>query len=143
MQVKDIMTSGIETIDSSASYCEAARKMKALDVGSLPVQEDNNIVGIITRRDIVFRGLAEDYDPKSTRVSQIMTSELACCSENETLNEAARIMESRHIHRLVVLSSENQPVGMLSLGDLAVKARNEHLSWEILESLSEPSCPRR
>ncbi|HEG42564.1 MAG TPA: CBS domain-containing protein [Phycisphaerales bacterium] len=143
MLVKEIMTSGIETVDSSATYAEAARKMRALDVGSLPVQEESNIVGIVTRRDIVFRGIAQGLDPKVTFVNEIMTSELACCSENESIDEAAHIMERRHIHRLVVLNGENQPVGMLSLSDLAVKARNEHLSWEVLEQLSEPSCPKR
>ncbi len=143
MLVKEIMTSGIETIDSGANYDEAARRMKTLDVGSLPVQEESNIVGIITRRDIVFRGIADGLDPRTTLVSQIMTSELACCSENETIDEAARIMEKRHIHRLVVLNGENHPVGILALSDLAVKARNEHLSWEVLEQLSEPSCPHR
>ena len=143
MLVKEIMTSGIETVDSGATYAEAARRMKTLDVGSLPVQEENNVVGIVTRRDVVFRGIADGLDPKTTLVSQIMTSELACCSENETIDEAARIMEKRRIHRLVVLNGENHPVGILSLSDLAVKARNEHLSWEVLEQLSEPSCPHR
>ena len=143
MLVKEIMTSGIETVDSGATYDEAARKMRSLDVGSLLVQEENNVVGIVTRRDIVFRGIAEGLEPKSTFVSEIMTSELACCSENESIDEAAHIMESRHIHRLVVLNGENHPVGIISLSDLAVKARNEHLSWEVLEQLSEPSCPKR
>ncbi len=143
MLVKEIMTSGIETVDSGATYAEAARKMRSLDVGSLPVQEESNIVGIITRRDIVFRGVAQGFDPKLTFVNEIMTSELACCSENESIDEAAHIMESRHIHRLVVLNGENHPVGIISLSDLAVKARNEHLSWEVLEQLSEPSCPKR
>jgi CBS domain-containing protein len=143
MLVKEIMTSGIETVDSGVTYAEAARRMKTLDVGSLPVQEENNVVGIVTRRDIVFRGIAEGLDPKSTLVSEIMTAELACCSEDETIDEAARIMENRHIHRLVVLNGENHPVGILALSDLAVKARNEHLSWEVLEQLSEPSRPRR
>lgn len=143
MKVREIMTSGIETISSGAMASDVAKKMKSLGIGSLPVVKEDKVVGIVSRQDIIFRCIAEDRDPQMTPVSEIMTSELACCSENEKVKEAAKIMEDRQIHRLLVLDSSNNPVGILSLGDLAVKARNEHLAWEVLERISEPACPYR
>lgn len=143
MKVKEIMTEGIEMVRSSSMICEAAKKMKEFDINALPVQEKNNIVGVVTRRDIIVRGIAEDIDPKTTSVRQIMSFELACCNENESIEEAAKMMEERHVHRLLILDDQNNPVGILSLGDLAVKSHNEHLAWEVLERISEPARPRR
>ena len=143
MQVKEIMTSGVETISSDSTLNQAARKMKSLDVGALPIQEDDSIVGMITGRDIIVRALAEDRDPHSTLVSDIMTGEVFCCSGQENIEEAVRIMEDKHVHRLLVLSSDNRPVGILSLSDIAVKTHNEHLTWELLERICEPSYPNR
>ncbi len=143
MQVKEIMTSGVETISSDSTLNQAARKMKSLDVGALPIQEDDSVVGMITGRDIIVKALAEDRDPRNTLVSDIMTGEVFCCSEQETVEEAVKIMEDKHIHRLLVLSSDNRPVGILSLSDIAVKTNNEHLTWELLECICEPSYPNR
>jgi len=143
MKVSEIMTSGVETISSGAMASDAARKMKSFGIGSLPVVKENRIVGVISGQDIIFRCIAEDRNPQKTPISEVMTTELACCSEDENIEEAARIMEDRQIHRLLVLDSNNNPAGVLSLGDLAVKTHNEHLAWEVLESISEPACPYR
>ena len=143
MLVKEIMTMGIEMIDSDMSVCEAAKKMRSLGIGSLPVQQGNQIVGIITKKDIVNRCVAEECDPVSMDVSEIMTKEIATCWEDETIEEAAAILEQNQLHRLLVMSNENEPVGMVSLGDMAVKAHDEHLAWEVLERISEPAMPDR
>jgi len=143
MLVKEIMTMGIEMIDSDMSVCEAAKKMRSLGIGSLPVQQGNQIVGIITKKDIVNRCVAEECDSLSMQVSEIMTKEIATCWEDETIEEAAAILEQNQLHRLLVMSNENEPVGMVSLGDMAVKAHDEHLAWEVLERISEPAMPDR
>ena len=143
MLVKEIMTMGIETIDSDMNICEAAKKMRSLGIGSLPVQQGNQIVGIISKKDIVNRCVAEECDPLSMEISEIMTKEIATCWEDETIEEAAAILEQNQLHRLLVMSNENEPVGMISLGDMAVKAHDEHLAWEVLERISEPAMPDR
>ena len=143
MQVKYVMTPGVEMVCSDATVSEAAMKMKSLDIGVLPVQEDDRIIGMVTGRDIIVRAIAEARDPSTTRVDEIMTGEVASCYEDDSIDDAARIMEDKQIHRLMVLSSDNNPVGILALSDIAVKTSNEHLAWEVLERVCEPACPRR
>lgn len=143
MQISDIMTTGIEMIRSDDSVEQAAKKMRSLNVGALPVQMENMIVGIISKKDIVYRCVAEGSDPMSTEISSIMTKELATCWEDDSIEDAAQIMEDRQLHRLLVMNSDNEPIGMVSLSDIAVKAASEHLAWEVLERISEPACPSR
>ncbi len=143
MLVKEIMTKGIETIGWDEMVCQAAKKMRSLGVGSLPVEQDNQIVGIVSKKDIVYRCIAEDCDAESMMVSEIMTTDLATCWEDESIEDAARVLEQKQLHRLLVMSDENEPVGVISLSDMAVKAHDEHLAWEILERISEPACPNR
>lgn len=143
MLIKEIMTMGIEMISDDMNICEAAKKMRSLGIGSLAVHQGNQIVGIISKKDIVNRCVAEECDPQAMQISEIMTKEIASCWEDETIEEAAAILEQNQLHRLLVMSDLNEPVGMVSLGDMAVKAHNEHLAWEVLESISEPAMPNR
>lgn len=143
MQVKEIMTCNVETINSDANLIEAAQKMRSLEVGALPVWANDELIGMITDRDITVRAIAEEKDPSSTSVKEIMTSDICCCFEDDDIHEAAGMMEEKSIHRLLVLNSDNEPVGFVSLADFAVKSRDERLAWEILEKISEPACPHR
>ena len=143
MQVKEIMTCNVETINSDANLIEAAQKMRSLGVGALPVWENDQLIGMITDRDITVRAIAEEKDPSSTSVKEIMTSDICRCFEDDDIHEAAGMMEEKSIHRLLVLNSDNEPVGFVSLADFAVKSRDERLAWEILEKISEPACPHR
>ncbi|MBA7716443.1 Hypoxic response protein 1 [subsurface metagenome] len=143
MQVKEIMTCSVETINSDANLVEAAEKMKSLEIGALPVWEADELVGMITDRDITVRAIAERKDPSSTSVKEIMTSDVCCCFEDDDIHEAARMMEEKSIHRLLVIDISNDPVGFVSLSDLAVKSHDEHLTYEVLERISEPACPHR
>jgi CBS domain-containing protein len=72
-----------------------------------------------------------------------MTREVLCCFEEDDIHEAAEMMEEKSIHRLIVLDSEGEAVGFVSLADFAVKSRDERLAWKILEKISEPACPHR
>ena len=143
MQVKEIMTRGVEAISPDATVAEAAKKMRSLSIGALPVQEQNEIQGIVSKKDIVCRCIAEDWDARTTLVSEIMTTELATCREDIELEDAARILEDKQLHRLLVLDEQGDLCGIFSLSDIAVKAHLEHLTWEVLERISEPACPRR
>lgn len=142
MQVKDVMTPGVECARPSATLQEAARMMRDLDVGALPVCGDNDrLVGMITDRDIVIRAIAEGQDPKNVRVKDAMTPDILYCFEDEGVDEAATLMKESQIRRLVVLNRDKRLVGIMSLADLAVKTRDEVLSGETLEQVSEPAFP--
>jgi CBS domain-containing protein len=139
MKVREIMSSPVKQISSSAMVSEAADKMKTFDVGALPILEDNKIVGMLTDRDIVVRTIAMDMDPKMTVIKDIFTPEVLCCFEEDDISTAAKIMEDNQVRRLVVLDNEKTVVGMISLGDLALKTSNDHLAYEILERVCEPA----
>ena len=143
MQVKEIMTCSVESVSSDASLTEAACKMKSLEVGALPVWGNSELVGMITDRDITIRAVAEEKDPSRTSVKEIMTPDVCCCFEEDDIREAARVMEEESIHRLLVANSDSEPIGFVSLSDIAVKSHDEHLAYEVLERISEPACPRR
>jgi CBS domain-containing protein len=143
MRLDECMTKGVECTRPSATLEEAARKMRDLDVGTLPVcGEDDRLVGIVTDRDITVRAVAEGRDPRSTLVDEAMTRTVVTCYEDQALDEAARLMEDRQIRRLPVLDRDHRLAGILSLGDLAVSGINEReLAAEALEAIST-STPR-
>ena len=143
MQVKEIMTRSVETIESDARLVEAARKMRSLKVGALPVWENGELIGMITDRDIIIRAVADEKNPSSTSVEEIMTSDVCSCFEDDDIHDAASMMEERSIHRLLVVNDNNDPVGLVSLSDFAVKSHDEHLTYEVLERISEPACPHQ
>jgi len=143
MRVSQVMTRNAECIKPDASVQEAAKRMKSLDVGALPVCDNDRLVGVITDRDIAVRSAAEGRDPKADRVQATMTPELVYCFEDEDAADAARRMQEKQIRRLPVLNRDKRLVGIVSLGDLAVEARDDKLSGETLERVSEPAKVKR
>lgn len=143
MKVSEIMTPDFEMIASTSSLADAAKKMKEFNVGFLPVQEGTNLIGVITDRDIVVRALAEELDPGSTQVKDIISSDVLYCFEDDSVEDAVRLMEDNQVRRLIVCRSDRTPVGIISLGDIAVKSGEETLSGEALEQISEPAMPSK
>jgi CBS domain-containing protein len=143
MQLKEVMTAQLETISAQDSLREACKTMKSLNIGVLPVVEEDRAVGLITDRDIVVRGIAEGADVDATPVRDVMTSEMWCLPQDRDVQEAARLMEDKQIRRILVLNEQDQIVGILSLGDLAVRHGDQDLSGEVIERVSEPSAPDR
>lgn len=143
MQVKQVMTEGAKFIDPNTSIKDAALQMKEMDVGALPVGENDRLVGMITDRDIAIRSDAEGHDPNSTTVSGVMTKEIVYIFDDQDITEAANLMKSRKIRRLVVLNRDKRLSGMLSLGDLAVDADDERICGETLKEVSKPAQPRK
>ncbi len=141
MELKNVMTRNVEVIGPDASVQEAAQRMKAKDVGPLPVCDGDRLAGILTDRDITVRAIAEGRDPKTTKVRDVMTPDVLHLSEDQTVEEAARLMEEGHVRRLVVLNRDKRLVGIVSLADLAVGAGDERLAGEVLKRVSEPSGP--
>jgi len=139
MQVKDVMTHGVECVNPDTTLQEAARKMKDLDVGPLPVCDHDRLAGMITDRDITVRGVAEGKDPRNSRVRDVMSEGINYCFDDEDVADAARQMREKQIRRLVVLNREKRMVGIVSLGDLAVETGDEHLSGDTLRKVSQPA----
>jgi CBS domain-containing protein len=144
MRVREVMTKGVECAHSNESIADAAKRMQQLNVGSLPVVSDNHkLVGIITDRDITVRATADASDPSATSVRDIMTPHVTFCFEDQNLGDAAHLMEEKQVRRLVVLDREQHLVGIVSLGDLAVKSSDDRLSSVALEGVSFPAAPVR
>jgi CBS domain-containing protein len=139
MQVKDVMTREVECVSPSTSLQEAAGKMKALDVGPLPVCEGDRLVGMITDRDITVRATAESLPPGLGQVRDVMTPDVIYCFEDQDLQETARLMKEHQVRRLVVLNRDKRLVGIVSLGDLAVETGDEQLAGRTLEHVSLPT----
>jgi CBS domain-containing protein len=117
MKTRDVMTWGVECVSPDTSLQEAARKMRDLDVGPLPVCDNDRLAGVLTDRDITVRATAEGRDPRTTMVRDVMTPDPVYCFEDQEVHEAARLMEEKHIRRLLVLNRQKHLVGIMSLVD--------------------------
>lgn len=138
MQLKDIMTRDFESIAAEKPVRDAARMMRDLDVGILPVRNENAVVGVVTDRDITVRGVANGVDVDSAPVSGVMTEGVLFAFEGEDVDAAARKMEDAQVRRLFVLDEADQCVGVVSQGDLALKA-DPSLTGEVVEEISKPA----
>jgi CBS domain-containing protein len=143
MQVREVMTRGAECIQPEATLQDAARRMRELNVGALPICDNDRLAGMVTDRDITIRATAEGRDPRTATVREVMTAETIYCFEDQDVREVAQLMEQKQIRRLPILSRDKRMVGIVSLGDLAVKAHDQKLSGSTLEHVSEPSRPAR
>jgi CBS domain-containing protein len=140
MQVKEAMTCSVVCIQPSATLQEAAQKMRALDVGPLPICGDNDgLVGMLTDRDIIVRAVAEGKDPRKVRAQDVMTPNVIYCFEDQDVREAARLMREHQIRRLTVLNRGKRLVGIVSLGDLALETGDDELAGATLEAVSAPA----
>ena len=138
MQLKDVMTPGVEVIAPEASIYEAAEKMRHLDIGPLPVCDGERLIGMLTDRDITVRAVAAGRDPLTTQVRDVMTPDVVYGFEDQEVQDAARLMEQYQIRRLLVLNHRKQLVGMVALGDLAVHAGTQPVTAEVLVQVSAP-----
>lgn len=140
MKVKDIMTQKVASLEPKDSVERAAQLMKEHDIGALPVCDNNNVIGIITDRDIVLRTVSEGKSPKNVSVREVMTSNPVIGRPDMNVEDATRIMGERQIRRLPVVE-ENTVVGIVSLGDLAIEPRAQSEANETLKEISEPCSP--
>ena len=141
MQVYEAMTPHVVRVAPKVTLMEAARTMKNLDIGPLPVCEGDRLLGMVTDRDITVRATAEGCDPRQTPVGDIMTTSVVCCHEADDVREAARLMQLTQLRRLLVVNDDGKLVGIVSLGDLVLQTGDEKLAGETLEKVSEPTGP--
>jgi len=137
--LKEIMTSTVDVISRETNAAEAALKMKYLNVGAIPVCDGERLCGMVTDRDLVVRVVAKGLDPKQVHVSEATSSEVFFCYEDEDLEKASQVMAQKQIRRLPILSRAEKLVGIVSLGDLAVRGKDAQTSGVVLEQVSRPS----
>ncbi len=119
--MQDILASKaheIYTIRPEATVLEATRKMNQHKIGALVVMQDNQVVGIFTERDVLRRVVAEQRDPTTLSVAEVMTTEVICAEPDTDTEEAAAIMKNRRIRHLPVCDADGNLLGMISIGDL-------------------------
>ena len=132
MKVNELMTPRVESIAPATNLRAAARKMKELGVGALPVVEDGKVLGIITDRDLACFAIAMGHDLNSVPVSKVMTKEVVSCRAGQDITEAAKLMQAKQIRRLLVLNDNNSLAGFFSVDDL-VRGSHE-LAGAVLEA---------
>lgn len=140
MQLKEIMTADVEVIRPDSSIADAAKKMRSLDVGSLPVCDGERLLGMVTDRDITIRATADGRDPNNTLVRDCMSREIVYCFEDQSAEEAERLMQEKQIRRLPVLTREKQLAGIIALGDLATKTDDVQQVGRTVREISEPAA---
>jgi CBS domain-containing protein len=129
MKVKDVMHKGVDWVSPDTPVTELAKLMRDHDVGAIPIGENDRLVGMVTDRDIVCKGLAQDnFDPRATTARDVMTAEIHCCREDEDLAKAVRHMEELKVRRLPVINKNKRMIGILSLGDVSHSAPSDLLS---------------
>ena len=141
MKLNEIMTPEVVTIDPDASVQQAAQMMASLDIGLLPVMVNDDLVGVITDRDITVRAAARGLDPKRTQIRYVMTEAAICCSDTQEIAQGAKQMMNHQIRRLPILDSQQRLVGIVSLSDLVKALADNCLAGEVLLRISETSVP--
>jgi len=137
MKVDEIMSERFAVISDQASIREAADMMRKFAVGVLPVSKTGGLVGVLTDRDIVVRGVAAGHDPNQTRVIEIMTPGVITCHAGDSIEQAIDSMSAHRVRRLVVLNLEQEIAGVLSVDDLAHGLVGEHRLAELMRALPE------
>ncbi len=143
MQVSEVMTRQVETVPPDASLQKAAAAMEAMGVGSLPVCQGRLLLGAITDRDIVVRGVATGASPVDMLVRDCMSRDISYAYEDEEVDAVLERMKALQIRRLAVLDRQKNLVDIVALGDIAVEPRAtdaQHLG-DALTEISEPSFP--
>ncbi len=136
--LKDLMSRDVKVISPDMSIREAAREMRDGDFGMLPVGENDRMIGTISDRDIAIRAVAEGKDT-DTKVRDVMSEGVAWAYEDDSVEEAAKIMSKRQVRRLPVVDRDKRLVGIVALGDFAVESSEIRPAAEALAEISKPS----
>jgi CBS domain-containing protein len=136
MKVKDAMHKGVDWVSPETPVTELAKLMRDHDVGAIPIGENDRLVGMVTDRDIVCKGLAKDnFDARDATARDVMTAEIHCCRDDDDLAKAVRHMEELKVRRLPVINKNKRMVGILSLGDVSGSASAD-LLLECIKSVA-------
>lgn len=136
MRVAEVMTRDVVTVPVDGTIVEAAELMKKHDIGFLPVIADDIVVGVVTDRDLVVRGMCERANPYLTAVRSVMSTMPVWCYAHDVLTDAAEILADNRVRRLVVVNEEKRLVGLLSIDDLAAKMSSDRLLGDLVRHVS-------
>ncbi|WP_200804859.1 CBS domain-containing protein [Anaerosalibacter sp. Marseille-P3206] len=140
MKIRDIMTRQVTSVGQNSTLGEVAGQMKNLNVGSIPVCDNNSkLLGIVTDRDMVVRGLTQGYASQSI-VRDVMTANPVFVTPDTDVTEATNLMAEHQVRRLPVVEGDSL-VGIVSIGDVAVRDRLIDEAGDALSNISEPSRP--
>ncbi len=135
--IRDVMTPNPECVTEKDSIRDVARIMKDQDTGVVPVVDGKKIIGLITDRDIVVRGLAEGKNLENVRVDELMTRSVRSVRDDASVNEALEMMSKSEIRRVPVVNQNDELVGILSLGDIASQTNQDGKVGQTVENISE------
>lgn len=148
LRAADVMTDNPETVTPETTLAEAARKMRDLDVGIIPVVESDGskrLRGVLTDRDIAIRAVADGKDANTTRVMEVMTTQVETCNKNDSLRDVLSVMEREQVRRVPITDREGRLVGIIAQADVATEvdtAQGQRHFANTVESISEPGNPR-
>jgi CBS domain-containing protein len=137
MQIAEIMTRDVQLASPKQTVQEAARLMAELDVGAIPVADDERLVGMLTDRDICVRAVAAGKNPSQCKVGEVMSAEVKYVFEDETTEDLARNMSTLQVRRMPVLNRDKRLVGIVSLGDLATTKETPDETKDAIAGVSE------
>lgn len=138
MQIKEVMSRGVQVISPDATIAEAAQSMRDGDFGMMPVGENDRLVGAISDRDIAVRGLAEGRDG-TAKVRDVMSDGVHWAFDDEPVERAAQIMSEYQVRRLPIVNRDKRLVGIVALADLALKEPRVEPTAKALSEISEPT----
>jgi CBS domain-containing protein len=137
MRVSQSMTRNVEVVHPDDSIAEAAQLMSQFDIGSLPVAENDRLIGMLTDRDIVIRAVARGLGP-DTAIRAVMSTDVKYCFEDQSIEEVIENMAAIQVRRLPVINRDKRLVGIVSLGDLALEEGTEEEAGKALKGVSRP-----
>jgi CBS domain-containing protein len=141
MQVQEIMTPTVHIADPNMTIRDAARRMRADNVGALPVGENDRLIGMVTDRDIVVRAVAEERSAGNTTIREVMSEGICYCFEDNDIEEAAQMMAKHQVRRLPVLNRDKRLLGVVALADLG--RSEEKAAEDALKGISQPTNKER
>src|SRR5262245_18353052 len=137
MKINEIMTKTVVCVEPTLPIAKAGEKMRDLDIGFLPICENDKLIGAVTDRDITIRSVARGRDPRLGPVSEIMTQDIFFGYDDEDVGHVARNMQEKEVRRLVILNRQKRLVRIVSLGDIAKTAGETDLAGETLGQIAE------
>ena len=137
MKVKDALTKDVQYANPETSIRQVAQLMKDYDCGSIPVAENDKLIGMITDRDIILRCVAQDHDPLSMTAKECMSSGMLYCYEDENVEDVLENMGEQAVKRMPVVNKDKKLVGIVSFGDLSACCENKIWAGEAMENIRE------
>ncbi len=137
--LKEVMSRDVQVSSPDDTIMEVAQQMREGNFGMMPVGENDRMIGAISDRDIAIRVVADGKDPRTTKVREVMSDGIVWAYEDDSVDDAAKLMSEHQIRRLPILNADKRLVGIVALGDFAVESADIEAAGEALSEISKPS----